>query len=154
MRARLRHAVAIGLTTVLAFSVFQHFVMEFINLAPDHPTTWDMVLYFLTTFFGSLGVVSLVIFPVVASAERLRLPRRLVFPTLLPAVVWLLMNIWLWRCIFWTKVDWVIAVLIYQGGYALVLSVLFCALFNVYCCIVWFQRFIADFIRSRCNATA
>lgn len=39
MTTTFRHFVAIGLTTALAFGVFQIFVEHFIN----HPTTFDMV---------------------------------------------------------------------------------------------------------------
>jgi hypothetical protein len=70
MKITLRHFVAIGLTTALAFGLLRYWFEEYTNFKPGHPTTSDMVWFILTTFFGSLVAISILIFPIVTTVER------------------------------------------------------------------------------------
>jgi hypothetical protein len=100
MKVTFRHFVAIGLTTALAFGIFQYSVESL-----GHPTTFGMVWYILTTFFGSLGVISLLMFPIVTTVERLsgkwRVARAaciLALPAAIPVILFLLLIIFDHKC--------------------------------------------------------
>jgi hypothetical protein len=147
MSTSVRHFTAIGLTTALAFGVFQHFVELLINTRPGHPTTWDMILFILTTFFGPLAVASFVMFPIVTAVGRLhgkwRVARAisiLLLPIVIPVILWLLMtlisssNELLDRFVF----------AFLALGWAFAGSILFCVLFYFYCSIIFLEWFTSN----------
>jgi hypothetical protein len=143
MSTSLRHFTAIGLTTALVFGVFQYFY-EWPITPPGHPTTTDMVLFILATFFGPLAVASLVVFPIVSTFSHLLGKRRvlaafslLALPTAVPVIL----------CLLYLLVDALDTDVGYNQFFTSIGNVLFLAfggstffgiLFYFYCCIVWF----------------
>jgi hypothetical protein len=150
MNTTFRHFVAIGLTTALAFGMFQYFVENLIG----HPTTFDMVWFILTTFFGSLGAISLLMFPIVTIAERLSGKRRmgraiciLAFPAMIPAILFLLATLFdgnnRLTGDFRSPFLQLALSLTFAG------SILFCVMFYIYCGIVWFIAILSHILKHR-----
>ncbi|MGD1089087.1 MAG: hypothetical protein ABR955_10240 [Verrucomicrobiota bacterium] len=147
----LRHFVAIGLTTALAFGVFQSFE-ELLG----HPTTFDMVCFILTTFFGSLGAISLLMFPIVTTVERLIGKRRvarsvciLALPALIPAILLLLTTLFNGNNQLTGGFKFPFLELALSSTFAG--SILFCAFFYFYCGVVWFTANLSHKLKHWLN---
>jgi hypothetical protein len=147
MRVTLRHFVAIGLTTALAFRLFQYW-FEGSTFPPGHPTTFDMVWYILATFFGSLVAISLLMFPIVTTVERLsgkwRVARAvciLALPAVIPVILFSLLTIFDGNNQLTGGFKFPFLEL--ALGFTFAYSILFCVLFYFYCGVVWFERFIS-----------
>jgi hypothetical protein len=158
MKITLRHFVAIGLTTALAFGLFKYWFEEQMHFRPGHPTTFDMVWYLLATFFGSLGVISLVIFPIVTTVGRLsgkwRVARAvciLALPAVIPVILFLLLTIFDGNNQLTGGFKFPFLELALYFTFAA--SILFCVLFYVYCGVVWFERFISREQKNGANKT-
>lgn len=152
MKITLRHFVAIGLTTALAFGLFQSWFEGHI-FQPGHPTPFDMIWFILTTFFGSLGAICLLIFPIITTVESLIGKQRVVhavcilaLPVLIPPILLLLATLFDGnnQLTGGFKFPFLISVL----SWMLAGSILFCALFYFYCGIVCFERLIAFLSRK------
>jgi hypothetical protein len=151
MNTTFRHFVAIGLTTALAFGMFQYSAERL-----DHPTTLDMVWYILTTFFGSLSAISLLMFPIVTTVERLsgkwRVARAvciLALPALTPVILFL------FRTLFdgnnQRTGDFNFPFLESVLSFTFAGSILFFVLFYFYCSIVWLIANLSHKLKHRTN---
>jgi hypothetical protein len=147
MSTSIRHFAAIGLTTALAFGLFQSWFEEHI-FQPGHPTTFDLVWFILTAFFGSLCAISLLVFPIVTTVERLcrkwRVARAfciLALPALFPFILYLLGTPFESNNQLTGGFEFPFLML--ALGWMLAGSILFCVLFYFYCGIVCFEWFIA-----------
>ena len=154
MKIALRHFVAIGLTTALAFRLFQYW-FEGSTFPPGHPTTLDMVWYIIATFFGSLVAISLLMFPIVTTVERLsgkwRVARAvciLALPILTPPILLFITTLFDGNNQLTGGFEF--PLLESALGWMLAGSILFCVLFYFYCGIV-FIAYLSRKLKHRPN---
>jgi hypothetical protein len=152
MKITLRHVVAIGLTTALAFRLFQGW-FEGLIFQPGHPATFDMIWFTLATFFGSLSAISLLMFPIVTTVDRLigkqqvaRAVCILALPVLAPPILLFFENLFdgINQLTGGFEFPFLESIL----SWMLAGSILFCVLFYFYCGIVCFGGVIAHLSRK------